>query len=116
MDGWTEEMTNESPPVFYRTSFPSGPLPCFLSLHTITITITQSRETGIVDHILPLGDLLFVHLIVRSSFHLKSDLPSLKPGLSGFKSGLSGIISGLSGIKSDISGLKSGLSALKSGL
>ena len=50
MDG----MTNESPPVFYRTSSPSGPLPCFLSLH---FTITQSRATVIADHILPLGDL-----------------------------------------------------------
>ena len=55
MDGWTDEMTNENPPVFYRTLFPSGPLPCFLSLH---ITIMQSRATGIADHILPLGDLL----------------------------------------------------------
>ena len=55
MDGWTDEMTNENPPVFYRTSFPSGPLPCFLSLH---FTIMQSRTTGIADHILPLGDLL----------------------------------------------------------
>ena len=46
---------NESPPVFYRTSSPSGPLPCFPSLR---FTITQSRATGIADHILPLGDLL----------------------------------------------------------
>ena len=45
---------NESPPVFYRTSSPSGPLPCFLSPQ---FTIMQSRATGIADHILPLGDL-----------------------------------------------------------
>ena len=32
-------------------------LPCFLSLQ---FTITQSRATGIADHILPLGDLLAV--------------------------------------------------------
>ena len=41
-------------PVFYRTSSPSGPLPCFPSLQ---FTITQSRATGIADHILPLGNL-----------------------------------------------------------
>ena len=44
---------NESPLVFYRTSSPSGPLPCFLSLK---FTIMQSRAKGIADHILPLGD------------------------------------------------------------
>ena len=27
MDGWTDRQTNGSPPVFYRTSAPSGPLP-----------------------------------------------------------------------------------------
>ena len=46
--------------MFYRTSCPSwssGPLPCFLSLQ---FTIIQSRATGIADHILPLGDLLFI--------------------------------------------------------
>ena len=53
-DKGTDGMTNESPPVFYRTSSPSGPLPCFLSLH---FTIMQIRATGIADHILPLGDL-----------------------------------------------------------
>ena len=47
-------------PVFYRTSSPSGPLPCFLSLQ---FTIMQSRASGIADHILPLGDLLFVRYI-----------------------------------------------------
>ena len=41
--------------MFYRTSSPSGPLPCFFSLQ---FTIMQSRATGIADHILPLGDLL----------------------------------------------------------
>merc|ERR1712074_436580 len=60
MDGRTDGMTNESPPVFYRTSSPSGPLPCFISLH---FTITQSRATGIADHILPLGDLLRLLLL-----------------------------------------------------
>ena len=54
-DARTNGRTNESPPVFYRTSSPSGPLPCFLSLQ---FTIMQSRATGIADHILPLGDLL----------------------------------------------------------
>ena len=43
---------NESPPVFYRTLSPLGPLPCFLSLQFI---IMQSRATGIADHILPLA-------------------------------------------------------------
>ena len=47
-------------PVFYRTSSPSGPLPCFLSLQ---ITIMQSRATGIADHILPLGDLFCSRLL-----------------------------------------------------
>ena len=56
-DGRTNKQTNKSPPVFYRTSSPSGPLPCFLSLQ---ITIMQIRATGIADHILPLGDLLFL--------------------------------------------------------
>merc|ERR1711942_308638 len=46
--------TNESPPVFYRTLSPLGPLPCLPSLQ---FTIMQSRATGIADHILPLGDL-----------------------------------------------------------
>ena len=51
---------NESSPVFYKTSSPSGPLPCSPSLK---FTITQSRATGIADHILPLGDLLPFSLI-----------------------------------------------------
>ena len=74
----TDKRTNKSPPVFYRTLSPSGPLPnkgtnklksscvlqdivpfgplpCFPSLQ---FTIRQSRATGIADHILPLGDLL----------------------------------------------------------
>ena len=54
-DKGADGMTNESPSVFYRTSSPSGPLPCFPSLQ---FTITQSRAMGIADHILPLGDLL----------------------------------------------------------
>merc|ERR1711905_48554 len=53
-DGRTEERTNKSPPVFYRTSSPLGPLPCFFSFQ---FTIMQSKATGIADHILPLGDL-----------------------------------------------------------
>ena len=37
-DGWTNRRTDrqtdeQNPPVFYRTSFPSGKLPCFLLLH-----------------------------------------------------------------------------------
>ena len=51
------ERVDFSPPVFYRTLSPSGSLPCFPSLQFI---ITQSRATGIADHILPLGDLLIV--------------------------------------------------------
>ena len=51
----TNGRMNESPPVFYRTSSPSGLLPCFPSLKFI---IMQSRATGIADHILPLGDWL----------------------------------------------------------
>ena len=50
-------MDRKIPPVFYRTLSPLGPLPCFLSLH---FTIMQSRATGIADHILPLGDLLYL--------------------------------------------------------
>ena len=50
----------------YRTLFPSGPLPCFLSLQ---LTIMQSKATGIADHILPLGDLfLFSPLLIPDSF------------------------------------------------
>ena len=53
--GRTNGRTNErKSPVFYRTSSLSGPLPCFPSLQ---FTITQSRATGIADHLLPLGDL-----------------------------------------------------------
>ena len=47
--------TNKSPPVFYRTSSPLGPLPCFLSFQFTTM---QSRAMGIADHVLPLGYLL----------------------------------------------------------
>ena len=54
--GRTEGRTNESLTLFYRTSSPSRPLPCFLSLQ---FTIIQSRATGIADHIMPLGDLFF---------------------------------------------------------
>ena len=50
IDGWR----NKSPPVFYRTSSPSGPLPCL----SFQLTTMQSRATGIADHVLPLGDLL----------------------------------------------------------
>ena len=53
-NGRTNEQTNKSPPVFYRTLSPSGPLPRFPSLQ---FTIRQSRARGIADHILPLGDL-----------------------------------------------------------
>ena len=58
--------TNKSPPVFYTTLSLLGPLPCFPSLQ---FTITQSRATGIADHILPLGDLFLPrrHLL-RHSF------------------------------------------------
>ena len=75
MDGRTDGMTNESPPVFYRTSSPLGPLPCFPSLQ---FTITQSRATGIADHILPLGDLLYPLSGLLLGFHLihQSSKPS----------------------------------------
>ena len=53
----TNERTNESAPVFYRTLAPSGPLPCFLSFR---FTSMQSRATGIADHVLPLGDLFLI--------------------------------------------------------
>ena len=59
-DGWT----NESPPVFYRTSSPSGPLPCL----SFQFTTMQSRATGIADHILPLGDLFRLE---RADFRLE---------------------------------------------
>ena len=54
-DGWTDGWTNESPPVFYRTLSPSGPLPCL----SFRFTTMQSMATGIADHVLPLGDLFF---------------------------------------------------------
>ena len=53
MDGWTNKQTNESPPVFYKTSTPLGPLPCYQSP---TITNIYSRAMSIADHVLPLGD------------------------------------------------------------
>ena len=59
--------TNESPPVFYRTSSPSGPLPCFPSLKFM---IMQSRATGIADHILPLGDWFFFKTNANRYFSL----------------------------------------------
>ena len=77
MDGGT----NESPPVFYRTLSPLGPLPCFLSLQFI---IMQSRAKGIADHILPLGDLFPVSVLppkIRPS-DPKSSLFDPKSGLS----------------------------------
>ena len=49
-DGWTNE---QKFPVFYRTSFPTGPLHCL----SFQFTTMQSRATGIADHVLPLGDL-----------------------------------------------------------
>ena len=53
--------TNESPPVFYRTSSPSGPLPSL----SFRFTTMQSRAMGIADHILPLGDLLSIWPLPR---------------------------------------------------
>ena len=46
--------------MFYRTSSPSGQLPCFLSLE---FSILQSRATGIADHILPLGDWFLLYFV-----------------------------------------------------
>ena len=57
-----DERMNKSPPVFYRTSSPSGPLPSFLSPQ---FTIMQSKATGITDHILPLGDLFSLFPIYK---------------------------------------------------
>ena len=65
-NGRTNERTNESPPVFYRTSSPSGPLPCF----SLQFTITQSRATGIADHILPLCDLFIIIGIMSNPLHM----------------------------------------------
>merc|ERR1712074_523722 len=65
MDG----RTNKSPPVFYRTSSPSGPLPCFLLLQ---FKIMESRATGIADHILPFGDLLDLILPYRLQISLRT--------------------------------------------
>ena len=59
MDKRMDRRTNKSPPVFYRTSSPSRPLPCFLLLQ---FKIMESRATGIADHILPLGNLLFFQI------------------------------------------------------
>ena len=69
MDERMNERTNESPPVFYRTLSPSGPLPCFLSFRFTTM---QSRATGIADHILPLGDLL--ETVIEEDFPGKRDI------------------------------------------
>ena len=49
------------PPVFYRTSSPSGPLPCFHSnLHTNHLSTKATKQLkqgkGTDDHILPVGD------------------------------------------------------------
>ena len=86
----TNKRKNKSPPVFYRTSSPSGPLPC---LPSIKFTIMHSRATGIADHILPLGD-LFVpptpalpqNLASRpksqpwgQNLSLQAQIPALKP-------------------------------------
>ena len=68
----TNERTNKSLPVFYRTSSPSGPLPCFPSLK---YTIMQSRATGIADHILPLGDLLSLLFLPKCSSDLHQHCP-----------------------------------------
>ena len=51
--------------MFYRTSSPSGPLPCYRSL---TNTNIQSRATGIADHILPLGDWFFFFSVCPPPF------------------------------------------------
>ena len=53
---------NKSPPVFYLTLSPLGPLLCFPS---VKFTIMQSRATGIADHVLPLGDLLTLRLTLN---------------------------------------------------
>ena len=77
-DGQTGKRTNErKSPVFYRTSSPSGPLPCFLSLQ---FTVMQSRATGIADHILPLGDLV-ENMAVRNAKKFPRDEPAFNEKL-----------------------------------
>ena len=68
--------TNESPPVFYRTSSPSGPLPCYPSP---TITNIRSRATGIADHILPLGNWFPSPLPLPSNPRLEAQIPVMRP-------------------------------------
>ena len=70
-DERTDGRTNEQKsPVFYRTSSPSGPLPCL----SFQFTTMQSRATGIADHILPLGDLLyFIDGLIKKSKILQPD-------------------------------------------
>ena len=77
MNMLTKSRTNESPPVFYRTSSPSGPLPCSPS---IQFTITQSRATGIADHILPLGD-LFERFELTAPAHPHASRVAVYPAL-----------------------------------
>ena len=50
---YPNDMVNADAP--YRTSSPSGPLPCL----SFRVTTMRSRATGIADHVLPLGDLLY---------------------------------------------------------
>ena len=61
----SQTQSGRSPPVFYRTSFPSVPLPYFPSP---TFTNIQSRATGFADHILPLGDWLCIGWQVQIFF------------------------------------------------
>ena len=82
-DGWTDRRTDgrtdgQIPPVFYRTSSPSGPLPCSPSLK---FTVMQRRATGIADHIVPLGDLLrfYTQSSIASCFHRDVYLLSTVP-------------------------------------
>ena len=62
--------------MFYRTSSPSGPLPC-LSFRFITM---QSRAMGIADHILPFGDLFRPEIA-----YWRSCIDNLRPERADFR-------------------------------
>ena len=73
----SQTQSSRSPPVFYRTSSPLGPLPC---LPSPTIINIQSRATGIADHILHLGDWFFFFFFFSysSAFLPPGSNPSLE--------------------------------------
>ena len=66
---WTNRRTKV--PCVLQDFAPLRPLPCFPSLQ---FAIMQSRATGIADHTLPLGDLLFFPFVLPRSYN-HSSLP-----------------------------------------